>query len=463
MMRKSAFAIMALALMFLGSGCATGTRMARSYPAIKPVPPPTAGHKLKTDNLLVISDISRSMRCDNNVGTEKALLTSFNQGIPKGLKNAGMRTFGKSAYYHTVLVQPVAKYDRGAMANSIGDLEARWGNTPLASALVKARGDLEEATGNLTILLVSDGENPLGDPINAALALKETYGDRLCIHTIHVGDSASGRETMNHIATLSGCGIAAVAANLESESGMNKFITDVFFSHDAKDSDGDGVLDYNDKCPGTPRGVKVDDRGCPIDSDGDGVPDYKDKCPGTPKGVKVDNKGCPLDSDGDGVPDRLDKCPNTPKGVKVDKVGCPLDGDDDGVADYLDKCPNTPKGATVNSVGCWVIKGILFDYNKADIKPEYQDRVDNAVRILNLNPTMKVEIDGHTDGIGSDAYNQPLSEKRAEAVKDALVAAGIEKSRITARGFGKQQPIATNETPEGRAKNRRIKVKILSR
>src|SRR6185437_751734 len=99
------------------------------------------------------------------------------------------------------------------------------------------------------------------------------------------------------------------------------------------DSDGDGVPDRLDKCPGTPSGVKVDANGCPLDTDGDGIPDYLDKCPDV-KGTAAYN-GCPepapdMDSDGDGVPDRLDKCPNTPPGTKVDATGCPLDTDGDG-------------------------------------------------------------------------------------------------------------------------------------
>jgi outer membrane protein OmpA-like peptidoglycan-associated protein len=123
-----------------------------------------------------------------------------------------------------------------------------------------------------------------------------------------------------------------------------------------RDKDKDGVVDRLDKCPDTPKGVKVDKHGCPIDTDGDGVPDYLDKCPNTPLEAsgKVDANGCPLDSDGDGIPDYLDKCPNTPAAAlgKVDSVGCPLDTDHDSIPDYLDKCPDTPLGVKVDSVGC---------------------------------------------------------------------------------------------------------------
>lgn len=121
-----------------------------------------------------------------------------------------------------------------------------------------------------------------------------------------------------------------------------------------QDSDGDGVPDSSDKCPGTPAGVKVDASGCPLDSDGDGVLDNQDQCPNTPAGTAVGTNGCPLDSDGDGVPDYLDKCPNTPAGVKVDASGCPLatDSDGDGVTDDRDQCPNTPPGTPVDAGGC---------------------------------------------------------------------------------------------------------------
>ena len=225
-----------------------------------------------------------------------------------------------------------------------------------------------------------------------------------------------------------------------------------------KDTDGDGVFDDMDQCPDTPKGVKVDVKGCPLDSDGDGVPDYIDQCLDTPKGVKVNEKGCPLDSDGDGVPDYLDQCSDTPKGAKVDTKGCPLDSDGDGVYDYLDKCPGTPKGAKVNEMGCWVLEGVLFDTSKRDIKSPSFPVLDEAVDVLEKDPDLKLQIQGHTDSRGKSKYNQRLSEKRAEAVMDYMVKKGIARERLSFIGYGSTRPVASNLTPEGQAKNRRVEL-----
>ena len=201
----------------------------------------------------------------------------------------------------------------------------------------------------------------------------------------------------------------------------------------------------------------------PRDSDGDGVYDDKDDCPGTPANVTVDSRGCPLDSDGDGVYDYLDKCPNTPAGVKVNSSGCPLDSDGDGVYDYMDECPDTPKGATVNKRGCWAFAGnVFFGVNKSDIRSEAYPQLNEAVKILNENPEMRVEIQGHTDNTGSEAYNQTLSEKRAVAIKAYLVKEGIDADRLEEKGYGESVPIASNDSEEGRQKNRRVRFKRIN-
>jgi OOP family OmpA-OmpF porin len=243
------------------------------------------------------------------------------------------------------------------------------------------------------------------------------------------------------------------------------------------DADGDGVYDGLDQCPETPKGAKVDEKGCPTDSDDDGVSDGLDQCPGTPKGTAVDKTGCPMDADGDGVADGIDRCPNTPKGAKVDEKGCPMDSDGDGVYDGIDRCPNTPKGVKVDAHGCTEMETkfldtgvfrtseIRFDTGKAAIKPESYAVIDQVGRTLAQWPELKIEIGGHTDAVGTDANNQTLSDKRAQAVLDYLVNKhpDIKQGQFTTRGYGESNPIATNDTPEGRTQNRRVEFTILNK
>lgn len=198
-----------------------------------------------------------------------------------------------------------------------------------------------------------------------------------------------------------------------------------------------------------------------VDSDGDGVVDRLDQCPGTPKGTPVDYKGCPMkDSDGDGVYDDKDKCPGTPAGVKVDANGCPVvvDEDKDSVPDDVDDCPKTPEGATVNKAGCWVLNSVLFDINQATIKPAFYPELDKVVNILKSQAGLGIELEGHTCNLGSDAHNMKLSERRAKAVMDYLISKGIDKSRLSAKGYGETKPTESNDTEEGRQANRRVQI-----
>ena len=272
-----------------------------------------------------------------------------------------------------------------------------------------------------------------------------------------------------------------------------------------KDEDGDGVFDSNDMCPNTPKGVKVDQFGCPVDSDNDGVPDYKDKCENTPAGVKVDangcaldsdgdgvpddidkcsdtpakvqvdEKGCPLDSDNDGVPDYLDRCPGTPAYVKVDQFGCPLDADRDGVPDYMDKCPNTPTGTKVDEMGCPKVSGgnkevgtltlgvdAAFNSGQSDLLPGAYRNLIALALTLKEHPKYKAEINGYTDSMGKAESNLILSQKRAQAVADYLVSQGVDRSRLEIIAHGEADPIASNSTPEGRAQNRRVDIRLIS-
>ncbi len=228
------------------------------------------------------------------------------------------------------------------------------------------------------------------------------------------------------------------------------------------DDDGDGIPLVRDHCPNTPPGAAVDNRGCALDSDRDGVLDKDDLCPNTPYGVPVDATGCPLDSDGDGVPDSLDLCPNTPRGVKVDANGCPLDSDGDGVPDYLDACPGTPAGAVVDARGCWIVPNLHFASGSWTIPADAHAGLRDVIAILKREAGLNVILQGHTDHVGGATYNQGLSEKRARAVRDFFIAQGIAAERLEAVGFGLTQPVASNDSEEGRAQNRRVVVDIPS-
>ncbi|MGE5180035.1 MAG: OmpA family protein [Bacteroidota bacterium] len=247
------------------------------------------------------------------------------------------------------------------------------------------------------------------------------------------------------------------------------------------DTDGDGVPDGIDRCDNTPRGATVDATGCPMDSDGDGVPDGIDQCSNTPQGARVDAKGCPVDTDGDTVPDGLDQCPDTPNGCVVDRNGCPTDSDGDGVCDGLDKCPDTPPDARVDANGCPItvstketelletgmirLQDVNFDTGKATIQPESFAALDEVGNILGRWPDLRIEIAGHTDSRGSDARNLALSQARANAVREYLIHKfpELRPEQFTAKGYGETQPIASNTTVLGRARNRRVEFRVLNK
>ena len=246
-------------------------------------------------------------------------------------------------------------------------------------------------------------------------------------------------------------------------SGLSSTGTQCYFCNGSVDQmegdgDNDGVLDSKDKCPKTPANVTVDMNGCALDSDGDGVVDFRDDCPDTPKGDKVNLLGCSLDTDRDGVSDSKDQCPTTPKGVKVDSMGCALDSDNDGVMNSDDNCPNTPQGANVNSLGCWVLENLQFDTGKSTIKSSSYAMLDKVAGVLNNVSNLEVEIQGHTDNRGSQRFNASLSQKRADAVLNYLVNRGVSANRLSAKGYGFSRPIDSNDTPEGRAINRRVEL-----
>jgi OOP family OmpA-OmpF porin len=229
------------------------------------------------------------------------------------------------------------------------------------------------------------------------------------------------------------------------------------------DTDKDGIIDPQDKCPTVPGVAKYE--GCPVpDTDGDGINDENDKCP-TVKGL-AKYQGCPIpDTDKDGINDEEDKCPTVPGLARYQ--GCPIpDTDGDGINDEEDKCPN--------------VKGIAANFGCPDIAPELKvaaksiyfitgsdkfanpklapEKLKFVLEALNKYPNLKIDIEGHTDNTGSAKLNKALSQKRANTIQNFLVKNGIAKDRLTATGFGFDKPVASNKTSKGRQENRRVEL-----
>ena len=232
------------------------------------------------------------------------------------------------------------------------------------------------------------------------------------------------------------------------------------------DTDGDGLKDSDDLCPEHP-GPLVN-QGCP-DTDNDGIFDYLDACPEV--AGPEENRGCPWpDTDGDGLLDKDDKCPYNAGPPSND--GCPYtDTDGDGVIDKEDECVNVP--GPVENKGCPVVEeeaeeilqtafdNLQFETAKAVILQESYESLGALADLLIKKPEWKLRISGHTDSQGGAQNNMILSKKRSEAVRDFLESRGVAPERCVVTWFGETMPIASNDTEEGRQKNRRVEMEII--
>lgn len=345
-------------------------------------------YQQKVDNFMVIVDASGSMSEQykgtdfagdpepTKLSVEKEVLNRINKTLPEVPLTSGIRSFGFGSctdWGFTKLNKSIAPHTTASFAEGIDTLVCSSGGSPMAESLSATATDLESTSGNIAVLVLSDGYQLDSSPLSSAQWIQEQYGDRVCIYSIWVGGEKEkpGRATLQRLSDISGCGFVAELSKVATQSAMADYVAKVFFNE-----------------------------------------------------VEIEPE--PLDSDGDGVPDVSDKCPNTPKGAKVDKDGC------------------------------WAYHGVFFDFDESTIKPEFKPLFDNAVYVLNQSPDLTVEIQGHTDDVGTEKYNLKLSESRAQAVKDYLVEQGIDESRLTVKGFGKSNPAEGNDTEEGRAYNRRV-------
>ncbi len=231
------------------------------------------------------------------------------------------------------------------------------------------------------------------------------------------------------------------------------------------DRDGDGLLDADDKCPDVAGLASL--MGCP-DRDGDGIADGDDKCPDVAGLAKYE--GCPIpDTDGDGINDEEDKCPAV-KGV-ARYQGCPIpDTDGDGVNDEEDKCPN--RAGPASNQGCpeiakevidkvnFAAKNVFFATGSYKLLPKSFKSLNEVANLMKADESLMVDIDGHTDEVGTNESNQVLSDNRAGSVKEYLMKQGVDASRLKSTGFGEEKPVADNKTAAGRAKNRRTEMTV---
>jgi OmpA-OmpF porin, OOP family len=373
------------------SGCATQSN--KAFDAFQPedLNAQVKSGKLvqKINSFVVLNDSSSSMGntyidsvnySGNKLDVEKDLLHKINKTIPAIPLNSALRSFGFGSCTNwgtTESNQGVQKYTPAGFDASINTLACASGGTPLADALTDTAPDLAASSGNIALIVLSDGMDDR-TPLPAVEALKQQYGDRLCISTIWVGNEvdAQGQADLQAIsdAGASCGGVASNAAALGNAAGVSDFVKKVFF--------------------------------------------------------KAGNPVAPAVVDGD--------------------------DDQDGVLNSRDKCPDTPHGAVVDRDGCWAFHGVFFHFNSAEVTPKAEEMIHNVDHVLRLNPTLTLRIEGHTDSIGSDAYNLKLSDRRAASVKNALVKLGIGANRLTTVGYGESHPAETNATEEGRAYNRRV-------
>jgi OOP family OmpA-OmpF porin len=396
----------------------------------------------KVDRFVVVVDDSLTMadryRKEAKIEIATDLARSMNASIPELSYDAGLRTFGQGRCLprqKTSLLWGIDRFAAAGFGEAIDLVQCAGGYSPLNLALEAGLEDLAGVDGGMAMIILSDGRHMGKKELAAARRLRDRFGDDLCIYPVLIGSDHKGRKVLEQIAEIGGCAELTPGEDLTERAAMAGFVEQALLWPDA---DGDGVPDHLDQCPDTPRGVEVDEVGCPIDSDGDGVPDYLDKCPDTPSGVQVDEAGCPIDSDGDGVPDYLDKCPDTPRGTKVDQHGCPI----------KPKRPEVPP---------WPIEGRpVFPIDQWGLDADDKAVLDLVVAYLADNPDVIVEVQGHTDSTGPMRWNMTLSEWRAESAKKYLVSKGVAEERLTTKGYGPHQPAVSNDNRANRGLNRRV-------
>ena len=404
-----------LLVTILLAGCAG--QQARTIPPFKTTNLTAAGYDRRVDSFVILFDASSSMASRSmglvKLETAREFVKRLNVILPDlGYQDAFI-SFGHHkavSNKHTVRHHGLKRYTTAELDRSLSSVTRAGGTTPMAKAIDANRVLLDQVPGKIAVVMISDGLDMGAPVLEAAARAREKFGERLCVYPVLVGDDPAGRQLMQSLARTTECGFFTQAEETLDGAAMAAFVT---------------------------RGFLTAKTAGPKDSDGDGVYDHLDRCPDTPRGTLVDAQGCPLPA----------------------KPAAPVDSDGDGVLDDADFCPGTPRGATVDERGCWVLQGVEFETNKAEIRPMYEPELEAVATVLENNPGVKIQIQGHTDSVGAAEYNRQLSEKRARAVMEWLIKAGIDRRRLSAIGLGETRPIASNDSAIGRERNRRVELK----
>jgi outer membrane protein OmpA-like peptidoglycan-associated protein len=391
--------------------------------------------------------------------------------------SAGVDIRGKNTF---------ASIDQGTnvrLGGGVGFLlgeERRLQIGPELTGAVTVAGDVDKRNVNAELLvdaryrITSDLEAGLGigPGLSAGIGTPNLRGVLMIAYTPEPKKAPSDRDHDGIIDEKDACpDVAGVASTDPKKHGCPP----------PSDRDKDGIIDDLDACPDVPGVASTDPKknGCPLpkDRDKDGIVDDLDACPDVKGVADADPKknGCPPDRDGDGIIDAEDACPDV-KGVASKdpkENGCPPDTDGDKIRDDKDACPKDPgpQDPDPKKNGCptvrvtenevFILEQVQFDTNRATIKKVSDELLDKVAKVLKEHPELtKLEIQGHTDNRGTPKANEVLSQQRATAVMQAMIKRKIEAKRLTAKGYGQNVPIATNDTDEGRQQNRRVQFKI---
>jgi len=214
------------------------------------------------DSAVFLIDVSSTVSDQGTVKKAKDLATAMNKKFPDYVQSAGAMTFGNLKIPQLNWIAPVIDYDRAGLDRALSGIVEGKGSTPIGAAIYAVADGLEKAKGKKALIIISDGINTgVSDPVEAITGLKKKYGSNLCVFTILLSDNPAGRELLSKLVSAGQCGKASEASALQTDAEIQALV-DIIFPGGPWDEDKDGVLDDQDKCPGTPLGAKVNKVGC---------------------------------------------------------------------------------------------------------------------------------------------------------------------------------------------------------